>query len=148
MVRTPDGRMTLSQQVAQLEQQNVQQRDTIVRLTARIRFLEELTNNPSTDCWLRFGLNSQERTIAVLLLAQDLVPRDRILSALHGGQREVDGKIVEVLVSRLRKRMPKGVTIKNQKKLGWFMSDESKRILKNAMAERTPSPALVPMENI
>lgn len=137
--------MTLSQQVAQLESQNVQQRETIARLTARVRFLEALTDNPSIDCWVRLGLKSQERTIATLLLGQDLVPRERILMALYGNQRHVDGKIVEVIVSRLRKKMPKGVVIKNQKKLGWYIPDEGKRILKNVMAERTPSPALVPV---
>lgn len=106
----------------------------VARLTEQLAEIRRVSGVPP-DARPAFGLGKSENIIFLLLMKRDLVSEDAIRSALYGHRLdEPETDTVAVFLSMLRRKLPAGVKIRNEPRIGWSISTEHKKLLRAEMA--------------
>lgn len=112
------------------------------RLRDRVAELEELlglnANLPAVLFIRGPRVGGAARELLGLLLKASLLRRSAAYAALYGTRPEADQpeeKILDVHISALRKALPPGVQIITIWSTGWLMTEESKAVMREKLAE-------------
>lgn len=109
-------------------------------LRERVRQLEGLLNHTVYLLPKELGLTRTEETVLSSLLAHPTMTRDHAMHALYNGRgdAEPDVKIIDIYVSRLRKKLKDlGIEIKTEWGRGYSLVPASKAIIQKML---TPEP--------
>lgn len=102
------------------------QQQEIDTLRARIRELEDAMM-PPLALPIEWGLTGSEAQVFSFLTTRELASKEQIMSALYGlraGAEEVEPKIVDVFVCKIRKKLkPFGVNIETVWGRGYALAD-------------------------
>jgi two-component system cell cycle response regulator CtrA len=108
-------------------------------LKARVEQLEDmLTSNVSEP--ILDGLTRSEGVVLGLLMQREVATKDMIMTALYGHRLDADDtvgdKIVDVFVCKLRRKIKGlGIFIETQRGVGYFLSRDSKAMVKKLRDE-------------
>lgn len=115
-------------------------------LRARIEELEETIRQlrepaPVSEMFPRdWGLSVRERDLLAILFRcrTAYLHRNAIMDAIYGDESdEVQDQIVGVWIFKMRKKLkPFGMTIESRWGLGYFLPEETKEIIRNALETR------------
>jgi|HubBroStandDraft_6_1064221.scaffolds.fasta_scaffold1252474_2 two-component system cell cycle response regulator CtrA len=110
----------------------------LARLRDRVEELEGLLGT-RTACPRPWRLTGREAQVFGLLMRHSVCPRERIFAAIWGYDSEVDGKIVDVTVCHLRRKLrPLGLEIRTEYGVGYFLTPDGRRRARAMIAEREP----------
>jgi two-component system cell cycle response regulator CtrA len=108
----------------------------LARLRDRVEELEGLLGM-RTLCPRPWRLSGREAQVFGLLMRHSVCPRERIFAAIWGYDSEVDGKIVDVTICHLRRKLrPLGIEIRTEHGVGYFLPPDGRRRARAAIAER------------
>lgn len=81
-------------------------------------------------------LTSREAQVAGLLLKHPIMQMAHLFEAIYGGDSDVNDKVIEVYIHKTRAKLrPLGIEIKNEYGYGYFIPPESKRRMRELIAE-------------
>lgn len=133
MVRTPDRRMTLSQQVAQLEARAGKLHQRVAELERerdqaceRIEELEHLLGLKDIG-HPALSLPRVQQKLLKLLMRYEVLPNEIAATAMG---RDTSVKALDVHYQFMRKKLPTGVQIKTHRGIGRYIPREQKALLK------------------
>jgi len=108
----------------------------LARLRDRVEELEGLLGM-RIACPRPWRLTGREAQVFGLLLRHGVCPRERIFAAIWGYDSEVDGKIVDVTVCHLRRKLRHlGIAIRTEYGVGYFLEPDARRRARALIAER------------
>jgi DNA-binding response OmpR family regulator len=111
-------------------------------LREKVRQLEQLLSYAAYSMPKEFGLTRTEEAVLGTLVTHCTTTRDHIMHNLYGGRgdAEPDIKIVDIYISRLRKKLKGfGIEIKTEWGRGYLLTPASKAIIKQFLI---PEPIL------